>query len=240
MRTHRKRRRRSPLTKKLTIVFEDKELIVVNKPAGMLAVPIPGSRVKNLRDLLNELLRSRKQKAIIVHRIDRYTSGLMVFAKNQPAHAHLVKQFLSHTPTRIYLALVRGKVAPQEGELRHYLKLTTHGFRQVVVRDEKAGGTLAITRYRVVEEFPNATLLEVQLVTGLKNQIRVQLAAAGHPIIGDRHYVPSEKEEKNIDHQALHAYRLGFVHPRTGKYVEFTAEPPEDFRQLVELLKQES
>ena len=231
-------RKRSPLFKKLDIVFEDKDLLIVNKPAGLLAVPIPGSRVKNLRDLLNDFLRSRKQKAIIVHRIDRYTSGLMVFAKNQPAHAHLVKQFLAHTPTRIYLALVRGRMESPEGELRHYLKLTTHGFRQVVVASEKQGGTLAITRYRVLKELHEASLLEVQLITGLKNQIRVQLTAAGHPIIGDRHYAPEEKKEKAIDHQALHAYRLGFVHPRTGEYVEFTAEPPADFLRVQQELEE--
>ncbi len=205
---------------------------MVNKPAGLLAVPIPRSKVQNMRDLLNEYLLRRKQKAIIVHRIDRYTSGLMVFAKNQRVHAHLVRQFLAHTPHRIYLTMVRGVPEAEEGELRHYLRLTRHGFRQVVVEGEEQGGTLAITRYRLLARLKEVSLLEVQLVTGLKNQIRVQFWAAGHPILGDRHYDPAELREKAIDRQALHAFRLGFTHPGSGKYVAFQAPIPEDFRRL--------
>ncbi len=214
------------------ILYEDQDLIVVNKPAGLLAVPIPRSRVQNMRDMLNDYLLRRKQKAIIVHRIDRYTSGLMVFAKNQRVHAHLVKQFLAHTPHRIYLTLVRGIPETEEGEFRHYLRLTKHGFRQVVVRGEEQGGTLAVTRYRILAHLEEISLLEVQLVTGLKNQIRVQFWAAGYPILGDRHYDPAELQEKAIDRQALHAFRLGFVHPGSGKYVEFQAPIPQDFRRL--------
>jgi len=233
-----KKRREIFRLRKESIIYEDRDLIVVNKPAGLLAVPIRGSHVQNMRDMLNEYLFRKRQKAIIVHRIDRYTSGLMVFAKNQLAHANLVKQFLAHTPHRIYLALVRGHPEPEEGELRHYLKLTTHGFRQVVVSGEQEGGTLAVTRYRIMERFPGEALLEVYLETGLKNQIRVQLAAAGHPIVGDRHYTPAEKSEQSIDRQALHAHRLGFIHPGTGKYVEFTTEPPDDFARLLEKYRQ--
>lgn len=217
----------------LQIVYEDKDLIIIAKQAGLLSVPIPKSRAKNVRDLLNEYMRSQKQKAIIVHRIDRFTSGLMVFAKNKQTHTHLVRQFLAHTPRRIYLTVVRGHPKPAEDELRHYLKLTKRGFRQIAVRNEKEGGSLAVTRYRVIEYLPDAALLEVELETGLKNQIRVQLAEAGYPIVGDRHYVPGEERTPGIDRQALHAYRLGFVHPRTGKYVEFEAEPPQDFADLV-------
>ncbi len=216
------------------IVHEDRDLILVDKPAGLLAVPIPGSRAQNLRDQLADYLAARHQKVFTVHRIDRYTSGLMVFAKHRAAHALLVKQFLAHTPTRLYLALVRGRPEPAEGELRHYLKQTAWGFRQVVVRGPEAGGTLAVSRYRVLEALGGASLLEVQLVTGLKNQIRVQFAEAGHPIVGDRHYVASEKEQAPIDHQMLHAARLGFVHPGTGKPVEFRARPPQRFLGVVD------
>lgn len=216
------------------IIYEDEDIIIINKPVGLLAVPIPRSRAKNARDLLNQYLAVRKQKAIIVHRIDRYTSGLMVFAKNKKAHGNLVKQFLAHTPTRVYLALVRGVPEPRTGELKHYLKLTKAGFRQQIVRGENEGGTLAVTRYKVREDFPEAALLEVELETGLKNQIRVQLNAAGHPIIGDRHYVRGEIREKLISHQALHAYRLGFIHPRRGELVDFEADLPPDFLKVLQ------
>jgi len=220
------------------IIYEDEDIIIINKPVGLLAVPIPRSRAKNARDLLNQYLTTRKQKAIIVHRIDRYTSGLMVFAKNKKAHGNLVKQFLAHTPKRVYLAIVRGVPNPQEGELRHYLKLTKVGFRQQIVKGEDEGGTLAVTRYQVQQDFGKAALLAIELETGLKNQIRVQLNAAGHPIIGDRHYVKSETREKLIDHQALHAYRLGFIHPKKGKFVEFQAELPADFFKLLQKLRE--
>jgi 23S rRNA pseudouridine1911/1915/1917 synthase len=216
------------------IIYEDEDIIIIDKPVGLLAVPIPRSGAKNARDLLNQYLLPRKQKAIIVHRIDRYTSGLMVFAKNKTAHGNLVKQFLAHTPKRVYLALVRGVPESRTGELRHYLKLTNTGFRQLIVRGENQGGTLAVTRYKVVEDFHDAALLEVELDTGLKNQIRVQLNAAGHPIIGDRHYVRSETREKLINHQALHAYRLGFVHPRRGEFVVFKADLPPDFIKVLQ------
>ncbi len=216
-----------------TILFEDDDLLIINKPAGLLSVPIKGSRAVNLRDSLNEYLLPKRQKAIIVHRIDRYTSGLMVFAKNRTAHAKLVKQFLAHTPTRIYLTMVRGKLLPEKGELVHFLKLTKYGFRQAVVEDEGEGGTRAVTRYKVREYLRGTTLLQVQLVTGLKNQIRVQLWAAGHPVVGDRHYEKRELKEEQIDHQALHAWKLGFIHPRTDKYVEFEAPLPTEFNRLI-------
>ncbi|MEJ2636853.1 MAG: RluA family pseudouridine synthase [Calditrichia bacterium] len=225
----------------IKIIYEDDDIIVIDKPAGLLSVPIPRSRAVNARDILVDYLKDFKQKAIIVHRIDRYTSGLMVFAKNRQAHGNLVKQFLAHTPHRIYLALVRGCPEPAEGELCHYLKQTNWGFRQVVVKNEEEGGTLSVTRYRVVEAFPDAALLEIYLVTGLKNQIRVQLNAAGHPIVGDRHYSEKEKKATGLDRQALHAHRLGFVHPATGKYVEFKSELPADMRKkLNEFRKQKS
>ncbi|MFZ0390061.1 MAG: RluA family pseudouridine synthase [Calditrichia bacterium] len=223
-----------------SVVYQDEDLIVINKPAGLLAVPIPKSKAKNVRDLLNDLLKPQRQRAIIVHRIDRYTSGLMVFAKHRKAHGILVRQFLDHTPRRVYLTLVRGVPSPEKGELRHYLKLTTHGFRQVAVKDESEGGTLAVTRYQIRKAYGDeAALLEIELDTGLKNQIRVQLAEAGHPIVGDRHYVRAEKNAR-IDHQALHAWKLGFNHPADGKYVEFKADPPDDFRKVVAALRRES
>jgi 23S rRNA pseudouridine1911/1915/1917 synthase len=214
------------------LLFEDRDLVVVNKPPGLLAVPIPGSRAQNVRDLLDARL-PPGQRVGTVHRIDRYTSGLLVFAKNRPAQLHLIRQFREHTALRFYLALVRGRLEPSEGELRHHLMLTAHGFRQVVVRDDQEGGALAISRFRVLERLPDTTLVEAQLITGLKNQLRVQFRAVGHPVVGDRHYEPSEKERSSLDRQALHAHRLGFVHPRTKTPVEFSAPLPPDFVRLL-------
>lgn len=227
------KRKTNRISPPFRIIYQDSDIIVIDKPSGLLAVPIPRSHAKNARDLLNDYLIPQKQKAIIVHRIDRYTSGLMVFAKNKKSHAFLVKQFLAHTPKRTYLAIVRGQPKNKEGELRHYLKLTKAGFRQQIVPGEQEGGTLAVTRYKVLNYFANAALLEIQLDTGLKNQIRVQLTAIGHPIVGDRHYVRAEVKEKLINHQALHAYRLGFIHPRKGKFVEFETPIPDDFLKLL-------
>lgn len=219
------------------VVFQDRDILVIDKPSGLLSVPIAGSFTPNAQKMLAEEMGKEGGSVLPVHRIDRYTSGLMVFALSRAARRELVRQFLSHTPLRLYLAVVRGAPQAEEGELRHFLKKVSWGFRQVVVRNEKQGGTLAITRFRVLEFLEGAALVEAQLVTGLKNQIRVQFAHAGMPIWGDRHYVLEEKGAAIMDRQALHAFRLGFQHPRTGSYVEFQADPPEDFQRLLRFLR---
>jgi 23S rRNA pseudouridine1911/1915/1917 synthase len=219
------------------ILYQDRDILVIDKPAGLLAVPIPGSGAPNAQQILASVLGKDRGSVLPVHRIDRYTSGLMVFARTRVARANLVRQFLAHSPLRLYLAVVRGLPPMEEGELRHFLKKVSWGFRQVVVRGQAQGGTLAITRYRVLEVFEAAALVEAQLITGLKNQIRVQFAQAGMPIWGDRHYVQGEKGAEGIDHQALHAFRLGFLHPRTGTRVEFQAEPPGEFSRLLARLR---
>ncbi len=229
-------RPRRPRRGPFRIVFEDTHLLVVDKPAGLLTVPIPGKRSRNLKELLDRYLTSQKRRARAVHRIDRYTSGLVVFAKGYRAWEGLVEQFRAHTPERVYLAVVRGTVEPPEGTLRHRLELTRDGFRQRVV---ERGGTPAVTHYRVLERFRGATLLELRLETGLKNQIRVQLRAAGHPLVGDRHYSVEEAAETRLGRQALHAWRLGFVHPVTGRPVRFEAPVPSDLERLLGRLRKE-
>jgi len=214
------------------IVHQDKDIIVVDKPAGLLAVPIPNSNAKNLFDLVAEHLRGTRVG--VVHRIDRYTSGLMVFAKNKKAYDRLVEQFRNQIPRRTYLAIVRGKLEQEEGELVHYLKLVKEGFRNVVVDPDEEGATYARLTYKVRERFPDTTLVEVNLDTGLKNQIRVQFEAIGHPLVGDRHYAPEEKEEPLINRQALHAYQLEIEHPRTHRQVSFEAKIPADMMRLID------
>ncbi|MGM0738036.1 MAG: RluA family pseudouridine synthase, partial [Bacteroidota bacterium] len=214
------------------ILYEDKQIIAVNKPAGILTVPIPGMKSANLQDALDLYLEPMKKKAQTVHRIDRYTSGVVLFAKSMRARSRLIEQFRNHEPARIYLALVRGIPDPPEGELVHYMKRVKEGFRNVIVPEGDPSGARARLLYRVVEKFRDASLLEVALDTGLKNQIRVQLTEIGHPTVGDRHYASDEQEEKLIDRQALHASRLEFHHPSTGEIIGLEAEIPKDFKRL--------
>ncbi len=215
------------------ILYEDSQVIAVNKPAGILTVPIPGMKSANMQEALDRYLESQKRKAQTVHRIDRYTSGVVLFAKSTRARTRLMEQFRNHQPDRIYLALVRGVPDPPEGELVHYMKRIKEGFRNVIVPEGDPEGTKARMLYRVVEPFRDTSLVEVALDTGLKNQIRVQLAEIGHPTVGDRHYASDEQEEKLIDRQALHASRLEFHHPATGDIVGLEAEMPKDFKRLI-------
>ncbi|MFH5882831.1 RluA family pseudouridine synthase [Halalkalibaculum sp. DA3122] len=216
------------------IVHQDKDIFVVDKPAGLLSVPIPNSNVKNLFDLVAEHLGRHGARVGSVHRIDRYTSGLMVFSKNERAHHNMLEQFKNHTPERCYLAIVRGVLKEDEGELIHYLKLIKEGFRNIVVDKEEEGATYARLTYKVRERFEENTLVEVYLDTGLKNQIRVQFNEIGHQLVGDQHYAPEEEQEPLINRQALHAYRLAFEHPRTGKKVSYEAKIPADMLRLID------
>ncbi|MDZ7691507.1 MAG: RNA pseudouridine synthase [Balneolaceae bacterium] len=144
-----------------------------------------------------------------VHRIDRYTSGLMVFSKNERAHYNLLEQFKNHDPKRCYLAIVRGIIEKDEGELTHYLKLIKEGFRNIVVDKEEEGATYAHLKYKVKERFKENTLVEVYLDTGLKNQIRVQFKEVGHQLVGDQHYAP--KERARTPHKPAGSARLPLV-----------------------------
>lgn len=216
------------------IVHQDKDIFVVDKPAGLLSVPIPNSNVKNLYDLVAEHLGKHGVRVGSVHRIDRYTSGLMVFSKKERAHYNLLEQFKNHTPERCYLAIVRGVIEQDEGELIHYLKLIKEGFRNIVVDKDEEGATFARLTYKVRERFQNNTLVEAYLDTGLKNQIRVQFNEIGHQLVGDQHYAPEEEEEPLINRQALHAWRLSFEHPRTGKQVTYEAKIPPDMLRLID------
>lgn len=216
------------------IVHQDKDIFVVDKPAGLLAVPIPDSNVKNLFDLVADHLAKHGVRVGVVHRIDRYTSGLMVFAKNKRAYDDLVRKFRNQEPKRTYLAIVRGIVEDDEGTLEHHLKLIKDGFRNVVVEPDEEGATPARLTYKVKERFLENTLVEIQLDTGLKNQIRVQFEHIGHQLVGDQHYAPEEESEPLINRQALHAYRLGFEHPRTNRMVEYEAKIPADMLRLID------
>ncbi len=213
------------------IVHEDDDLVVVEKDAGLLTVPAPSEKGTSLADLLRERYRKRgfrDPEVHAVHRIDRYTSGLVVLARSSRAHAALRRAFAEGRPERVYLALASGAIERGSGRLVHRLAEHPRSLKVHVAPDGEPGRT-ASCRFRVLERFEHATLLEVVLETGRRNQIRVQLAAEGHPVVGDVAYgTPSPW----IARTALHAHRLAFVAP-SGDTLRFVAEPPADFRSAV-------
>lgn len=209
-------------------------MAALDKPPGLPAVPIPHSKTPSALSLLSEALGGRGKRAFVVHRIDRFTSGILLFAKTEAARENLVRQFLAHTPERHYLAAVRGRLPNPEETLVHYLRRA--GMVQKVSEEANPEAARAELRYRVERQFARATLVRAELVTGLQNQIRVQFAAIGHPVIGDRKYHAGEIGEERIDRVALHASHLRFQHPRTGRSISIDSKPPADFQALLRAL----
>jgi 23S rRNA pseudouridine1911/1915/1917 synthase len=223
-------------SQELSVLYEDDAVVVLDKPAGLLAVPIKGSDTSSALSLLIAKLKQKRQRALVVHRIDRFTSGILLFAKTNPDRDALVRQFLDHTPVRQYLAVVRGCLSVQAGTLVHYLR--REGMFQQLRTAKDPQAARAELRYSVEHVFAQASLVRVELVTGLQNQIRAQFSAVDHPVIGDRKYRHSESSEQLIARVALHAAHLEFVHPRSGKRVSIDCEPPPDFQYLIRKLSQ--
>jgi 23S rRNA pseudouridine1911/1915/1917 synthase len=231
----RPQRRRPPrFSRELEILFEDDAVVAVNKPAGLLAVPAPGSDAPSALSLLSQDLRAQRQRALVVHRIDRFASGVLLFAKTMRDRDALVRQFLAHTPVREYLAVVRGHLATKDGTLVHYFR--REGMHQKLSKERDSKAARAELNYCVERALRAASLLRVTLVTGLQNQIRVQLAALGHPVVGDRKYSRQEASERRIDRVALHAAALQFIHPRSGEAVWIECAPPPDLCSLLQAL----
>lgn len=221
-------------SREVGVLYEDDAVIVLNKPPGLLAVPIKGSDVPSALSLVSVELKHKRQQALVVHRIDRFASGILLFAKTRHDREALVNDFLAHTPVRQYLAVVRGRLEKQSGTLVHYFR--REGMWQQLSSVKNREATRAELHYSVEREFPDASLVRVELVTGLQNQIRAQFAAIDHPIIGDRKYRPAEAEEGLIDRVALHAAHLEFEHPRSGEIVSVDCPPPQDFERLLRAL----
>jgi 23S rRNA pseudouridine1911/1915/1917 synthase len=218
----------------LEILHEDPDVLVVNKPPGLVVHPGSGNWAGTM---LNALLHhapvlEQLPRAGIVHRLDKDTSGLLVVAKNEPAQHSLVKQLAARTVKRTYLALVRGKVARAGTVEAPIGRDPRHRTRMAIV---KSGGKPAITHYRIHKSLPGHTLLECRLETGRTHQIRVHLASIGHPIEGDPVY--GGRVKSTFKRQALHAWKLEFDHPRTGKVLAFEAPLPADFRELLEAVR---
>jgi len=216
------------------VLYEDDAVVVLDKPAGLPAVPVPGSDTPSALSLLSARLKSKGQRAWVVHRIDRFASGVLLFAKTGPDRDSLVRQFLGHTPVRQYLAVVRGRPGAGEGTLVHYFR--REGMFQTLRTASDSKAARAELRYSVERPLLGASLLRVALVTGLQNQIRVQFSAIGHPVVGDRKYNPEESSERRIARVALHAAHLQFIHPRSGESVSIDCEPPQDFQSLLRAL----
>ena len=193
--------RRAPrLSREVSVLYEDDAVIVLNKPAGLLAVPIKGSDVPSALSLLIAELKPKRQRALVVHRIDRFASGVLLFAKTDRDRDALIRQFLAHTPVRQYLAVVRGRLGARSGTLVHYFRRQGMFQQLRTARDPEAAR--AELRYSVERFFADATLVRVELVTGLQNQIRAQFSALGHPLISNRNN--TRRSGRGADSPALH------------------------------------
>ena len=227
----------------LPIVYEDDTLIVLNKPAGLLAVPLPLERRNDAPSVFEDLkvyLRQRaRRRPFVVHRIDRDTSGLVLFAKTEAAQAMLKEQFKRHQPERIYQAVVYGSPSPPEGTWHDYLVWDVKALIQKETSPRDPQGKEAISHYRMVEPLAGASLIEVKLVTGKRNQIRIQARLRGHTLVGERRYVfgPDELRPVTFPRQALHAHRLTFCHPVGGRELPFEVPMPKDMVDLVARLR---
>jgi 23S rRNA pseudouridine1911/1915/1917 synthase len=211
----------------LKIIYEDADLLVIHKPVGLVVHPACGNPDNTLVNALLYHCRNLsgingQERPGIVHRLDKDTEGLLVAAKHDTAHKFLSKQFEKHTITRKYLALASGNIVKDYGVISGNLNRSRQNRKKIAV--VSSGGKKAVTHYKVLKRFNSMTLLEVELETGRTHQIRAHLAYLGHPLIGDPVY-NADYQQKNT-HQCLIAYRLGFIHPRTKKYIEFDAELP--------------
>ena len=225
----------------LDVVYEDDDLIVVNKPAGLLSVPLERNPdVPSVYELIEDRYRSHgKRRPLVVHRIDQDTSGLVVFAKNEQTQQRLKTQFARREPVRIYLALVHGHPEPSSGIWRDRLVWDTRALIQKETQARDPKGTEAVSEYRLIESFRDASLIEVRLRTGRRNQIRIQAQLRGHPLVGEPRYVDSPETLRTITfgRQALHAHQLRCQHPSDGRTMMFEAPLPKDFEDLLARLR---
>ena len=236
---------RAPVRDGLHTVYEDDDVVVVNKPAGLLTVPLDGdSDAPSVMALLWDRFRShRTREPLVVHRIDKDTSGLVVFALHEEARAALVAQFAKRSADRVYLALVNGHPSPPAGTWRDRLAWDAEAFVQRPAKPNDPEARDAVCDYRVVSTFADTSLLEIQLETGRQGQIRAQAQLHGHALVGDRRYRPREGDPGHgvsFPRQALHAQRLVIVHPTDGRRIELTAPMPDDLRLLLDKLRRQA
>ena len=224
----------------LDILYEDSDVIVVNKPQGMVVHPAPGHTSGTLVNALmfhcgDDLSGINGEKRPgIVHRIDKDTSGVLMIAKNDMAHQSLAAQLAEHSITRKYNAVVYNGFNEDEGTVDQPIGRNPQDRKKMAVTQKHSRH--AVTHYRVIERMEKFTLIEAQLETGRTHQIRVHMTHIGHPLLGDPVYGP-KKQPISLEGQALHARVLGFIHPRSGEYMEFEAPLPPHFVALLERLR---
>lgn len=240
----------------LNIVYEDDDVLIVNKPAGMVVHPGHGNYEGTLINALSHYLgisqgpeAEDERMGILVHRIDKDTSGLLAVAKNLPAQTNLAKQFFDHSIDRRYQAIVWGDLKEDEGTIEGTIGRDPNDRLRYKVYEDEDKGKHAVTHFKVLERFGYVTLVECKLETGRTHQIRVHMSSIGHPIFNDERYGGSEIRKGTIyskykqfiqncfeicPRQALHAKTLGFVHPVSGQWLQFDSEMPEDMTALLD------
>lgn len=224
----------------LNILYEDSDVIVINKPQGMVVHPAPGNYTGTL---VNALLFHCKDLSTIngvkrpgiVHRIDKDTTGVLVIAKNDEAHNFLSLQLQNHSMKREYVALVEGRLKEEKGTINKPIGRNKKDRLKMGIVDD---GKRAVTHYEVLKHYKGTTLIKCVLETGRTHQIRVHMASIGHPLVGDEVY-GFKKQRFKLEGQVLHAKTLGFIHPRTKEYMEFSTELPEYYKELLEKLERE-
>ncbi|MBW4844199.1 MAG: RluA family pseudouridine synthase [Lachnospiraceae bacterium] len=224
----------------LDIIYEDKDIILINKPKGMVVHPAAGHYSGTLVNGLMSHCRSGLSgingvmRPGIVHRIDMDTTGVLIVCKNDMAHNSISQQLKEHSITRRYAAIVHGVLKDDEGTIN--APIGRHPIDRKKMSINEKNGRDAITHYRVLERFRQYTYIECQLETGRTHQIRVHMASTGHPLLGDSVYGPA-KCPFRLNGQTLHAGVLGIIHPRTGEYMEFSAPLPDYFEELLRKLR---
>ena len=224
----------------LDILYEDNDVLIVNKPKGMVVHPAPGHPDHTLVNAvmyhcgdslsaINGVIRPG-----IVHRIDRDTTGSLIICKNDKAHLFIAEQIKEHTVNRIYRGIVIGRMSVMEGTIDAPIGRSKSDRKKMAI--DRVHGRNAVTHYKVLENFKEYAYCEFKLETGRTHQIRVHMASIGHPLLGDTVYGPS-KCKYNLEGQCLHAMTIGFVHPSTKKYVEFQAPLPEYFNKMLKVLE---
>ena len=224
----------------LDIIYEDEDIVVVNKPKDMIVHPTSKNYSKTLVNALLYYIDKLSSgtnhlRPGIIHRLDKDTSGLLMVAKNDEAHKILSKQLKEQTVKRMYIALVYGRLDIEEAVINAPIGRHPIDRKRMIVTDKNSKE--AITHYRVLEEFQEYSLLEASLQTGRTHQIRVHMNYIEHPIVGDPVY-SNRKNEFGIRTQLLHGRSLGFFHPSSGEYMEFEVEPPQDFKRIIKLLEE--
>ena len=237
VRFHADRPLRRHVKTRLIVLYEDDDLLIVDKPAGLLSVPTEAREKDTLWSRALHYLQHRyggRPHAGIVHRLDKDTSGALVFARNRGAHHALQDRFRTHAIDREYVALVEG--APADSGTFDADLVREPGLRRSIARPGQEGRR-AVTRYKTVERLGEAAMVSIRPETGRTHQIRVHFAAAGHPVLGDRVYGRPGVGARSAPRQMLHARRLGFPHPKTGENVSAEAPLPDDFEKVLSLLR---